>query len=146
MMEETMKPNKGPGVLSRVFAYALVGCSVAALLAATPALAGPRDPVNPLKKRFLTGKNLDVCDQGSFYVGGVPKVPDFGPARQTIIGDMYVEFQVPNKRRKWPIIFWHGGGLTGSSFEATPQGTEGWLTHAVRNNYATFVIDQPGRG
>ena len=40
----------------------------------------------------------------------------------------------------------HGGGLTGSVLDATPHGTEGWFAHAVRNNYATFVVDQPGRG
>jgi hypothetical protein len=30
--------------------------------------------------------------------------------------------------------------------EATPHGTEGWLPHAVRRNYATFAVDLPGRG
>ena len=126
-------------------------CISAAVLLAMAAVgasawAGPADPVNPLTKRFLTGKGLDICDQGGFFVGGVPKVPTFGTPRQVIIGQMYVQFEIPTKRRQWPLIFIHGGGLTGSVVDATPHGTEGWFAHAVRNNYATFVVDQPGRG
>jgi hypothetical protein len=120
--------------------------SAAIMLAVASALAAPTDPVNPLKKRFLIGKGLDICDQGGFFVGGVPKVPTFGDPRQVIIGQMYVQFEIPNKRRQWPIIFIHGGGLTGSTLDATPHGTEGWFAHAIRRNYATFVVDQAGRG
>ena len=29
---------------------------------------------NPLKGRYLSGAPLSICDQGSFFVGGVPKV------------------------------------------------------------------------
>src|SRR5829696_5429565 len=46
---------------------------VAVATASTSALADPADPINPLQKRFLTGKALDICDQGSFFVGGAPK-------------------------------------------------------------------------
>ena len=40
----------------------------------------------------------------------------------------------------------HGGGFSGSCVEATPQGTEGWVSYAVRNNLSTFTVDQAGRG
>jgi len=108
--------------------------------------------VNPLKKRFLIGKGLDICDQGAFFVGGVPKVTNFassstaGDPQQVIIGQSYVQFQIPNKRRQWPLILVHGSNHTGADVDATPNGTEGWLAHAVRDNLATFVMDQPGRG
>ena len=124
-------------------------CVSAALLiavGATSAWADPTEPVNPLKKRFLTGKALSICDQGAFFVGGVPKIPSFGEPRQTIIGQMYTQFQIPTKRRQWPIIFVHGGNYSGSALEATPDGREGWLSRAVRHNYATFVVDRPGYG
>jgi len=68
------------------------------------AWADPATPINPLKKRFLIGKGLDICDQGAFFVGGVPKVPDSGQPRQVIIGQMYTQFEIPNKRRQWPLI------------------------------------------
>jgi hypothetical protein len=78
--------------------------SLLAWTAAIPALADPADPVNPLQKRFTTGKPLSICDEGAFFVGGVPKVPSFGVPRQVIIGHMYVQFQIPTKRRQWPVI------------------------------------------
>ena len=106
----------------------------------------PRGPGEPAEEAVHEGEASEICDQGAFFVGGVPKVPDFGAPRNIIIGHMYVQFQIPSKRRKWPIILLHGGGLAGSNFDATPNGTEGWFSQAVRNNYATFVGDQPGRG
>jgi hypothetical protein len=133
--------------ISRSAGYYLSAAVMLAVAAASAsAWAGPADPVNPLTKRFVQGKALDICDQGALFVGGVPKVPSFGDPRQVIIGHMYVQFEIPTKHRKWPLIFIHGGGLTGSTLDATPNGTEGWFAHAVSNNYATFVVDQPGRG
>ena len=63
---------------------------------------------NPLKGRYLTGAPLSVCDQGSFFVGGVPKITRYassaaakegGAPQQITIGQMYVQFQVPEQRR-----------------------------------------------
>lgn len=52
---------------------------------------GPSGWVNPLKNRYITGKPLEVCDQGAFFVGGVPKITNFassdtaeGPPQQII--------------------------------------------------------------
>ena len=60
--------------LLRSAGYCLSTAVMLAVAAASAsAWAGPADPVNPLTKRFLQGKPLDICDQGSFYVGGVPK-------------------------------------------------------------------------
>jgi hypothetical protein len=109
--------------------------------------------VNPLENRYLSGSPLQVCDQGAFFVGGVPKVTNFaasavmeGAPEQLIIGQAYVQFQVPKKHRRWPLVMVHGSGYTGAALDATPDGREGWFAHAVRNHLATFVMDQPGRG
>jgi len=98
-------------------------------------------------------RTLDICDQGSFFVGGVPKVTTYatsaiteGTPQQLDIGQMYVQFQIPKRHRKWPVIMVHGGGFSGSCVEATPQGTEGWVAYSLRNDLATFVVDQAGRG
>jgi len=121
-------------------------------VACSSAWAAAADPVNPLTKRFLSGKGLDICDQGAFFVGGVPKVTNFATSTagttpgQVIIGQSYVQFQIPNKRRQWPIVMIHGSAHTGAALDATAHGTEGWLSQSVRNNLATFVMDQPGRG
>ena len=102
--------------------------------------------------KFLT-KNLQICDQGSFFVGGVPKITKFansvatpGPNAQITVGQMYVQFQVPVAAKKWPLIMVHGSTHSGACVESTPQGTEGWAPYSVRNNLATYVVDQPGRG
>ena len=110
---------------------------------------------NPLKGRYLSGAPLSICDQGSFFVGGVPKVTRYassaavregGPPQQITIGQMYVQFQIPEQRRRWPLIMIHGSTHTGAALDSTPGGDEGWLSYAVRNKLATFVVDQPGRG
>jgi len=110
---------------------------------------------NPLANRYTSGDPLSICDQGSFFVGGVPKVTPYAASsnvgevlnfEQIIIGQMYVQFEIPTERRQWPIIMIHGSTHTGAALDATPDGREGWYSYAVRNNLATFVVDQPGRG
>jgi hypothetical protein len=102
--------------------------------------------------RFLT-KNLEVCDQGSFFIGGVPKVTHYATSStaaatpaQITVGQMYVQFQVPEKSGKWPLIMVHGSTHSGAALESTPHYTEGWAPYTVRKGLATYVVDQPGRG
>jgi hypothetical protein len=129
---------------------ALIVCAGAVLAHGKPQ-PNPTEPVNPLKKRVMSGKPIEVCDQGAFYIGGVPKVTNYATSStsttpgQVIIGQSYVQFQIPSKRRQWPLIMVHGSAHTGGSLDATPDGNEGWLTRSVRANLATFVMDQPGR-
>ena len=101
---------------------------------------------------FLT-KNLQICDQGDFFVGGVPKTTRFAGSvggstnyAQITVGQMYVEFQVPVAAKKWPMILWHGSTHSGACVKSTPNGSEGWAPYLVRNNLATYVVDQAGRG
>jgi len=107
-------------------------------------------------KKFLT-KPLVIEDEGSFFVGGVPKVTTFAtvPAanqsaapNQITIGQMYVEFQIPaNKKRNFPpVIMVHGSTHTGACLESTPDGREGWYPYFVRKGISTYVVDQSGRG
>jgi hypothetical protein len=107
-------------------------------------------------KKFLT-KPLVIEDEGSFFIGGVPKVttyatvpgPNQAPApSQITIGQMYVEFQIPaaKKRNMPPVIMVHGSSHTGACLESTPDGREGWLPYFVRKGVSTYVVDQSGRG
>ena len=143
--------------LTRYLGPVLAGTALVAIVASSaPAqgsVTGPSGWVNPLKKRYVSGAPLSVCDQGSFFVGGVPKVTNYGSSataegvpEQLIIGQMYVQFQIPTVRRGWPLVMVHGSGYSGAALDATPDGREGWLAYSVRNNLATFVVDQPGRG
>src|SRR5437762_7338501 len=110
-------------------------------------------------KKFLK-KPLVIEDQGSFFIGGVPKVTNYAtvpPANapnaaptpnQITIGQMYVQFQIPaNKKQKAaPVIMVHGSTHTAACLESTPDGREGWAPYFVRNGISTYIVDQAGRG
>jgi pimeloyl-ACP methyl ester carboxylesterase len=116
---------------------ALTGAAVAGV-----ALAGLLlwpDPASTQQKPPLT-----LATSGNFYAGG--KYDDTHPSRH-IVGQIYVEFQIPaEQRHPFPILMVHGGGQTGSGWHATPDGREGWAQYFLRRGYAVYVADQVGRG
>ena len=121
--------------------------AIGALAVATSASAWQ----SPTEHRYLTAP-LHICDQGTFYVGGAPKITPFatGPTpqgqRQIIIGQMYVQFEIPMVSKSWPLIMVHGSGYSGSAVQGTAGGNEGWSDYTVRNGIPTYVVDQAGRG
>src|SRR3977135_2811808 len=78
-------------------------------------------------------------DMGSFHVGGrdveisgkavreVVFTPGGGPEEVYLsgtysVGAMYVQYFLPVTRRgAVPLLMWHGGGLTGVTYETTPD-------------------------
>jgi hypothetical protein len=134
--------------------------STIALMLALAVTATAQNAPTPQKKH-LSGP-LTLEDQGSFFIGGVPKIsehaaipfappnqPAPAPAPQQItIGQMYVHFQIPARKTGpgWPVIMVHGSTHTGASLESTPDGREGWYPYFVRKGVSTYVVDQSGRG
>src|SRR5262245_10185439 len=108
-------------------------------------------------KKFLS-KPLVIEDQGSFFIGGVTKVTNYATVpppnapnqgitpNQITIGQMYVQFQIParKKPRMPPVIMVHGSTHTAACLESTPDGREGWPPYFVRNGISTYVVDQAG--
>lgn len=101
------------------------------------------------------GGPLNLADEGMFFVNGKPAtsshpgVSPAGPVRPgtVAVNQMYVHYRVPASRTSAiPIVLVHGGGLTGMSYETTPDGREGWATYLVRKGHAVYVVDTPGRG
>jgi hypothetical protein len=43
-------------------------------------------------------------------------------------------------------LLWHGGGLTGVTYETKPDGGEGWLTYFIRKGWDTYISDAVERG
>ncbi len=87
---------------------------------------------------------LVIARQGHFYVGGA-YAPDLEGA--PMVGQMYVEFQVPHDlRHTHPIVMVHGGQQTGTNWTGTPDGREGWAQYFLRRGHAVYVVDQVGRG
>jgi len=86
--------------------------------------------------------SVDICDQGSFFVGGALKTTKYlGNSTPSaffssiVVGQMYVSFQTPKKSTGYPIIMISGGGHTGASLESTPNGDEGWAPYALRHGF-----------
>jgi hypothetical protein len=113
------------------------------------------------QKKFMAAP-VTIEDQGSFFIGGVTKVSEhaaipFAPPgqptpapvpQQITIGQMYVQFQIPQRKSGpgWPVIMVHGSTHTGAALESTPDGREGWFPYFVRTGVSTYVVDQSGRG
>lgn len=47
---------------------------------------------------------------------------------------------------KYPLLLWHGGGMTGKSYETTPDGRPGWLSYFIRSGWKTYLSDAVERG
>ncbi|HEU0204947.1 MAG TPA: lysophospholipase [Burkholderiaceae bacterium] len=101
------------------------------------------------------GGPLNLADEGMFFVNGqaiVSKYPGVSPTGAVkpgtvVVNQMYVHYRIPAKRTSnTPIVLVHGGGLTGVSYETTPDGREGWATYLVRKGLSVYVVDTPGRG
>jgi pimeloyl-ACP methyl ester carboxylesterase len=97
---------------------------------------------------------LIIQKQGSFAVGGTvvnypgnfnPYTPT--PEGQSFHGDhAYVFYQIPEKSRKFPLVFLHGMGQFSKTWETTPDGREGFQNIFLRRGFGVYLIDQPRRG
>jgi pimeloyl-ACP methyl ester carboxylesterase len=109
-----------------------VSAALAALLLAGAGAASGAEPA------------FEIASQGYIFAGG--KYVD-GPDGKYMSGQAYVEYQIPkNRRHPYPIVMIEGGGQSGSNFTGTPDGREGWAQYFLKQGYAVYVVDQPGRG
>jgi hypothetical protein len=78
-------------------------------------------------------------------VGGVPVKLDPNGVYQ--VEQMYVQYFVPStEKAKLPLLMWHGGGLTGVTYESTPDGREGWLNYFLKQGWTVYNSDAVERG
>ena len=112
----------------------------------------------------LAADPITLRDMGSFHVGGrlvtisgkpvkeVTFTPGGVPARVDPNGtyqveQMYVQYFLPaNEHGAYPLLMWHGGGLTGVTWETTPDGREGWLNYFLRKGWSVYNSDAVERG
>ncbi len=80
-----------------------------------------------------------------FTVGGAPAKIDPNGVYQ--VEQMYVQYFVPaHEKGKLPLLMWHGGGLSGVSYETTPDGREGWLNYFLKQGWTVYNSDAVERG
>lgn len=132
----------------RHLAAALLGAALALPAAIAPAHAQP----------------LNIREIGSFHVGGRTATIEGLPVREITFtagappfrmnpnGDfqveqMYVQFvRLAEPRAQVPLLMWHGGGLSGVTWETTPDGRPGWQMFFLRAGHDVFVSDAMERG
>jgi pimeloyl-ACP methyl ester carboxylesterase len=87
---------------------------------------------------------LIIAKSGYLFAGGQI---DTSLKGAPMIGQLYAEFQIPQKlTHPYPIVMIHGGSQTGTNFTGTPDGREGWAQYFLRRGYAVYVVDQVARG
>ena len=112
----------------------------------------------------LGDDDIVLRGMGSFHIGGriaevtgkpvkeIQRAPGgpmskLDPNGQFMVEQMYTQYFLPKTRRgKYPLLMWHGGGLTGVSYESTPDGREGWMNMFIRKGWDTYVSDAVERG
>ena len=112
----------------------------------------------------IAAEPIVLRDMGSFHIGGriatvtgketrmivrQPGGPQtkYDPNGQFMVEQMYVQYFLPqNRKGKYPLLMWHGGGLTGVTYESTPDGREGWLNMFVRKGWDVYNSDAVERG
>jgi pimeloyl-ACP methyl ester carboxylesterase len=117
---------------------------------ATPALAD-KEPIllRDIGSFHIGGRLIEIAGEPVkeivFTPGGVPAKLDPNGTYQ--VEQMYVQyFLQQNRRGKLPLLMWHGGGLTGVTYETKPDGGAGWLNYFLRKGWDTYVSDAVERG
>ncbi|MGB7009145.1 MAG: esterase, partial [Pseudolabrys sp.] len=112
----------------------------------------------------IAGEPITLRDMGSFHVGGRVVEISGKPVKELVLGaggvpakidpnglyqveQMYVQYFLPqNRKGKYPLLMWHGGGLTGVTYETTPDGREGWMNMFIRQGWDVYNSDAVERG
>jgi len=95
------------------------------------------------------GRNVTISGKPVTEVRRTPGGPPtrIDPNGSYQVEQAYVQYFLPAQRRgAVPLLLWHGGGLTGASFETTPDGRPGWLNYFVRRGWDTYNADAVERG
>ena len=132
----------------------IISLSCIVLGATTVAFTGTAFAQDKMPTKTVIGSSMVLKDEGTFFVNGkmittnFPDAPAAGnpDPGSVMVNQMYVHYRIPAKGNKYPVILVHGGGLTGQTYETTPDGREGWATYFVRNGFPVYVVDFPGRG
>jgi len=105
---------------------------------------------------FAFNKPVTIQEQGSFMAGGkiitssgnLNVTENFKDlSGNTLHGDhAYVFYQLPVKAKKYSLVFLHGWGQSGKSWETTPDGRDGFQNIFLERGYKIYIVDQPRRG
>lgn len=107
---------------------------------------------------------ISLRDIRSFHIGGarvclqdqprqmVRVSPDAAPREvdlngHYINGQLYAQhFMLEAPRAPFPVLLWHGGAMSGVTWETTPDNRPGWSSEFLRAGYDVIVSDAVERG
>jgi pimeloyl-ACP methyl ester carboxylesterase len=107
---------------------------------------------------------MNVKEIGSFHIGGQEAVLEGLPTREIVFtpgapalkvdpngefetGQMYVQFiKLAAPKARYPLLMWHGGGLSGVTWETKPDGKPGWQQFFLAAGHDVYVSDAVERG
>jgi len=123
--------------------------AIALTAAALPANADEPISLRDMGSFHVGGRLVDISGKPvkevTFTPGGVPAKVDPNGTYQ--VEQMYVQYFLPaNEKGAYPLLLWHGGGLTGVTYETTPDGREGWLNYFLRKGWSVYNSDAVERG
>ena len=107
---------------------------------------------------------FDAKEIGSFHIGGQAVTLQGLPIKELVYtaggpatkmdpngdfhtGQMYVQYvKLANPKARYPLLLWHGGGLTGVTWETKPDGQPGWQMYFINAGHDVYVSDAVERG
>jgi len=118
---------------------------------ALPAAAQNKEPIalRDMGSFHIGGRLNEISGQPVkevvFTPGGVPAKVDPNGTYQ--VEQMYVQYFLQQKAKgKLPLLLWHGGGLSGVTYETKPDGQPGWLNYFLRKGWDVYISDAMERG
>ena len=98
---------------------------------------------------FVGGKVVSVAGQPTtqarFTASGPLMTMD--PNGEFVSGQMYAHYvKLAKPKAQYPLMLWHGGGLSGSVWEDKPDGAPGWEDFFLRAGHSVYVSDAFERG
>jgi len=118
-------------------------------LIAMPALANDDIVLRGMGSFHIGGRIAEVSGKEVRQIQRQPGGPmtKLDPNGEYMVEQMYVQYFLPkNRKGKYPLLMWHGGGLTGVTYESTPDGRDGWLNYFVRRGWDVYNSDAVERG
>lgn len=98
---------------------------------------------------YTIGGRLHSVEEGEPYVVNFTRNASYkvDPRGHFSVEHGYVQYYRPEKRNEDPpVLLLHGGGMSGSCWETTPDRRPGWLHLLLDRGYEVHVLDNAERG
>jgi len=98
---------------------------------------------------YTAGGRIVQVTEGEPYKVDFTRSAQFevDPKGHFAIEHAYVQYFIPEARNdEAPVVLVHGGGMSGTCWETTPDGRPGWLHGLLQMGYEVHVVDAVERG